>query len=820
MVQIINHNSDPNSPGHRRGILELKPKEPESVRLLRTQLQLEKNHNQTRLLALWSITVHTLLLPLTLLLEIGKELRWFYRRRNQILQTRQKNNTPGASSIPHSLKHPDAPMLHRMRTLDLKIAAHQSPLQYRPDHAQRAMQQRGHNLQHSPGNADTITPMPQHLQPSTSDKYKTNSAPAFLPPRLLHFPVIRRFGWPGVLSVVVFILIIGTLLYRFLITTYQKTYADAMTASDHLHLAQLALQEQRFDDARFEFLTAKNSFEGALQNIKSNLSLTMIPIVSSRVNAGETVLQVGQIISQTGYDLTSALQPVTDIMKGKDSSQVQTQTSMADYTTLAMKTLALARPKFQNSLADLKYALILLNRVNMQDLDGNLRDQLNGNKDKLGKLIDLMSQTESLSEVLPELLGANGARDYLLLFQNTAEKRPTGGFIGSYGIISFDQGKLSNFFTDNVYNPDGQLNVKGIINVPPLPLQRITPNWAMRDGNWSPDYPTSANQIKEFYQQGSNREVNGVIAVTPDLIQQIMQLVGPIYLSNWNEIVTADNIIPLIQYKVDIQFKNAPDPKMFLIDLSKVLFDKIMSLTPEDWPKLMTIINTSLKDKLILMWSPNATVASWLQSSNFDGRTKAWDGDYLQINTANIGGTKSSQFVNESYKLMTNINANGEIENTVTITYQHTGNYDWPSGPLIAYQRIYVPKGSQLLETSDNHQGGGKEGITEVYDDLGKTVFGDYLHVDPGNTLTLSYTYKLPFTISLQDHPTYAILIQKQPGTVALQLDEDIVFDASTIEPLKAQGELQLKNRNDIGVSYKMDTDKTYSVTFKKHDVL
>ena len=44
---------------------------------------------------------------------------------------------------------------------------------------------------------------------------------------------------------------------------------------------------------------------------------------------------------------------------------------------------------------------------------------------------------------MPSMLGANGTRRYLLLVQNNAEIRPTGGIAGSFAILKADKGKLS-----------------------------------------------------------------------------------------------------------------------------------------------------------------------------------------------------------------------------------------------------------------------------------------------------------------------------------------------------------------------------------------
>src|SRR3989344_28805 len=97
-------------------------------------------------------------------------------------------------------------------------------------------------------------------------------------------------------------------------------------------------------------------------------------------------------------------------------------------------------------------------------------------------------------------------KKYLILFQNPSELRPTGGFPGTYGVVTFKDGKLQDLKVDDVYNLDGQLQE---LIVPPIQLQHITPNWGMRDANWFIDFPTSARKITAFYKKESGYEVDG-----------------------------------------------------------------------------------------------------------------------------------------------------------------------------------------------------------------------------------------------------------------------------------------------------------------------
>jgi len=127
--------------------------------------------------------------------------------------------------------------------------------------------------------------------------------------------------------------------------------------------------------------------------------------------------------------------------------------------------------------------------------------------------------------IFQDLLGYNGPRKYLFLFQNNHEIRATGGFIGSYGVLNVHNGNVKELFVDGIFNPDGQLSVRV---VPPKPIQKISTNWSTHDANWFPNFPTSAEKIAWFYEKTGGPTVDGIITLTPTVMEKLLEITGPI----------------------------------------------------------------------------------------------------------------------------------------------------------------------------------------------------------------------------------------------------------------------------------------------------
>ena|GEM_PF-1267933 len=783
------------------------PRQMSQRRPSRSQFEVVRRHDPSPLLNLIDWTRDILSFPFVMLyrlMTIRLTIRWPARPKVQRPAMAPRPQAP--KPTPYAVERPRTFSTFARKTLDLRQSSDR-PAALRPPSL--------HSIYPNTAGGSRLSADLSAAPPPRTAATRTRAGNHSFP-RLF----LNRALMSGAVLTLAILLAIGSLLYQTSLNLYRGVYAEALTGQDHLRLAQEAISAQEFDTAREEFLKAQTSLEAALSELQKDSIVQSVPIISGRLTTGERIIESALHIAEGGYTLTSALSPMTDILKGKNSSQVTDQSSMADYTSQIMTVLSISRPQLKLALDDFDAARTLLDAINPSDLDTSTRAQVAEGQAKIATLRDIISQVYDLASVLPDILGHNGARHYLILFQNNSELRPTGGFIGSYAILTFADGKFENLFTDNVYNPDGQIQVQGLCKLPPKPLQKLTQCWGMRDANWSPDFPTSAQQVMSLYETGSGNNVDGMIGITPEVVRDLLALTGPVYLPQWNEVVTADNVVSLIQYKVTVEFAADQDPKRFLIDLSQVVLDRVLHLNRADWTKAFDILKSNLAQKDIQLYMENPQAQLLLSRNSWSGEVQSSTADYLMVNTANLSATKASQFIVPRYRLITTIATDGTITDKLTITYQHTGSWEWPSDHVINYQRIYIPKGSTLIEATTAEQTEGKLSITEVYEELGKTVLSDTIRIVPSSSLMLSYTYTLPFKISTAEGAAYTSVIQKQAGTGEIPLEREIDYDSFTLEPLQSSPDLIFKEPGIIEGTYLLTTDMSERIIFVPHTIL
>jgi hypothetical protein len=173
-------------------------------------------------------------------------------------------------------------------------------------------------------------------------------------------------------------------------------------------------------------------------------------------------------------------------------------------------------------------------------------------------------------------------------------------------------------------------------------------------------------------------------------------------------------------------------------------------------PGLVQAVFNSLTEKHVLFYLMDTKAEAAASDFGVGGAIKDYNGDYLHINDANLGGRKSNLYAYEEVQQDIAISGDGSVTKTVTITYKNPQSQDgWLNSVLPTWVRVYVPKGSQLI-TSE-----GLEAKQDPYEDLGKTVFAGYFQLRPEGVSKVTFQYKLPFKVSKE----YNLLIQKQPGT-------------------------------------------------------
>ena len=142
----------------------------------------------------------------------------------------------------------------------------------------------------------------------------------------------------------------------------------------------------------------------------------------------------------------------------------------------------------------------------------------------------ILAEYSRYDQIIPDILGWGGQKRYLVLAEDPAELRPTGGFIGTYGVVTFTNGRITERAFHDVYQLDLQDGLPYV--QPPDALKDHLLGdypWQLADANWSPDFPTSAQDALRLYAlESKDTDIDGVIGITTYALDRILDVTGPI----------------------------------------------------------------------------------------------------------------------------------------------------------------------------------------------------------------------------------------------------------------------------------------------------
>ncbi len=379
----------------------------------------------------------------------------------------------------------------------------------------------------------------------------------------------------------------------------------------------------------------------------------------------------------------------------------------------------------------------------------------------------------------------------LVLFQNPSEIRPAGGFIGSYAIATLFQGNLLEIETRDIYDPDGQLDLKLI---PPQQLQSVTAKWGARDANWFFDFPMSARKVIELLEASkiySERGVRfaGALAVNVEVIRDLVEITGPFDLPEYGLSITGENFLREVQREVEAgKDKVRGDPKKIIKTLAPMIFGKIAQLSEEQKNQLLEKMAKRFSRKDLLVYFKDPIIQKYAKELGAIGEVyelpKGFAGEYLAVVNTNVAGGKSDARIDQKISFRSVLDVDGSASSKVIIERAHSGaptDEWWYRATNRNFVQLYTTPGSILKKVG----GSTKRKVEPTVDyakrsdyavdrdlalfessDLpfGKSLFANWLYVKAGEKGRLTLDYTRDKVINLNSGGAYRFVFDKQSG--------------------------------------------------------
>ncbi len=567
-------------------------------------------------------------------------------------------------------------------------------------------------------------------------------------------------------------------------------YQKSMKLKSAVGVLVAAVKSQNLPEISKEIGNTKNSLKSLKSSYKLISWIKFIPFLGVYANDLGHALNAGEYGLEAGEVVLLAVGPYADILgfngqKEEAGDGTKTAQERIDFIVKSIPSLI---PRIDEITLKISKIKTELDEINPEQYPVRVGKNEVRVKVKRGlELFDegatFVTNGKPLLEAAPYLLGIDEERQYLLLFQNDKELRPTGGFLTAYSIMKVNQAKFTPVSSNDIYNLDAKY--KPFLPAPD-PIVKylkgpyvLSKKLRLRDMNWVPDFEESMKIFIEEADKVGLEKVDGVISVDTQVLVNLLDALGRIGVPGFGNFSTeiepkcncpqviyelesfADTEGPVVwdpagTGKIIYAPANYDNRKKIIGPLMNSILANALGQPKDKLPRLFEAAFKSLTEKHVLFYLFDQKTQEAVKSFGIAGTLKDFNGDYLHINDANLGGRKSNLYVTQEVEQDFSIAKDGSIEKALTITYKNPEKYDgWLNSVLPNWLRVYVPKGSELISFE------GVEDKADPYDEFDKTVFAGFFQLRPEGVAKVTLKYKLPFGKS----DDLKLLIQKQPGT-------------------------------------------------------
>ncbi|MCH9760244.1 MAG: DUF4012 domain-containing protein [Actinomycetia bacterium] len=373
----------------------------------------------------------------------------------------------------------------------------------------------------------------------------------------------------------------------------------------------------------------------------------------------------------------------------------------------------------------------------------------------------LLENTALAARIAPPMMGADGPRTYFMGFQTNAEARGTGGLLGGFGILRFDNGTAT---VDTLGSNRELLGPYAPIDLGPQFDQEYGNSNAttdFRNSNSSSHFPYAGQIWKSMWAQETGVNVDGAVAIDPIALSYILGAVGSVTLPD-GEVVTKDNVVELTE---STSYSRFPTDKIarknYLQDISNAVVEK-MTAGVDSPRKLLDALGKAVSERRIAVWSAWPEEQTLLEETPLAHAVPDDSAPYAEIVINNLAGNKMDYYLKREIEYVADGCEGDRRMSTVTVRLTNTvpdsvistlpdyvagtGGLDpalpltFPKGTMVSSVRLLATKGAEVVSLLSNGERGSFFEATE----RGRPGFEVQVAIPPGKSGELSFRLSEP----------------------------------------------------------------------------
>ncbi|WP_165253735.1 DUF4012 domain-containing protein [Adlercreutzia sp. ZJ304] len=536
-------------------------------------------------------------------------------------------------------------------------------------------------------------------------------------------------------------------------TELKQKASQAMT---DINSVMDSVKAQEYTAAVNSAIDAKNTADDIQEQLSNPIwsAVSILPVVGEDIRNVRVAVSALQIATNDALiPLTSALQatPLSALIGADGAINIDAMNTLLDSVEAAAPSMQKCTDMIEG-LPDFHLSQI--------------QNSFGGAKEKIAPLNDKFQQLSSLAPIIGMLLGSEGDRSYMIAAQNSAELRAAGGFPGSIGFMSIKNGLISMEDFTNVYDalPESAMPANANITDVERRLFDDEKNHLKRTNDLGaiPDFERVASIWAQVYADRGD-PVDGVISITPSVVQDVLAISGAITLSD-GTMLDGTNATKVLEHDLYWKYLGTDEEaakNAELIDLlfaeaaAKAMSNLFANLGSGGLTELAKVIFADMETREFMVWLTDEAEQAQLSVLNCSGSIGgSVQAPELGIYTSIMTPSKLGWYLDIDTELASPVtNADGTVTYSATTTVTNSlteqeckkGSnyiigrntyYPWAEGDIHPWVYFVAPSGGSITDLQDD---AGATIISDTYNDV--QVIRAISKLNVGKSAT--YTYKV-----------------------------------------------------------------------------
>jgi cell division protein FtsB len=469
----------------------------------------------------------------------------------------------------------------------------------------------------------------------------------------------------------------------------------------------------------------------------------VLPFVGSNLRA---VREVAVVVDDVA---TGAVKPVAGVIGDVNVKAFAPKDGKVDLAPLVK-----AQPAVQRATTTLAKADRDATAIDTSDTLSPVTGAVNQLRNAVASVSAQADVANRAVQLAPAMLGQDGDRRYLLLFQNNAELRAGGGIPGAVALLDVRDGAihLSNQASGSSFGQTEQ---------PVLPLSTDTQGLYgpitgeyMQDVTLTPRFDVSAELAREMWKQRFGQQVDGVLAMDPVTLASILKATGPVQLPT-GDTLTSDNAVKLLLSDVYAKYPDGNVQDAFFASAASAVFDKVSS-GAFDPKAFISALTDGVQENRLRLWSADSAEQKRLVGTAVAGPLPASSASERQfgIYLNDATGAKMDFYLQKTVAVGSAVcRADGRPTSVVQVTLKNTapadaatslpeyvtggGNFGVEPGKVQTNVAVYAAEGEIYLGSTQD----GKAAAPHTAVDGDHPVVQVQTLLAPGQSTTFRVTF-------------------------------------------------------------------------------